>query len=158
MSSTAIATFNTSAKAQAAIADLKEAGFTESDIGVAARKRDNEHDDLFPDEGDETKADEGAVAGATTGLVGGTLWGVGIAAGLLPAIGPVIAGGTLAAIVASGATAAAAGGLAGSLIGLGIAEDDANQYAADFDSGKTVVTVKAGDRIDLADTILQRHA
>jgi len=78
-------------------------------------------------------------------------------AGLLPAIGPVIAGGTLAAILASAATGAAAAGLAGALIGLGIPEEEADYYEGEVGSGRTVVTVKAGDRYDEARQVLQRY-
>ena len=51
-----------------------------------------------------------AAAGILAGRRSGARWGIGIAAGVLPMIGPVIAGGTLAAIAASrrlGASAAA---------------------------------------------------
>jgi hypothetical protein len=52
------------------------------------------------------------------------------AAGVLPAIGPVIAGGLLAAVAASAAAGAAAGGIVGALIGLGIPEEEARYSEA----------------------------
>ena len=57
----------------------------------------------------------------------GALWGLGILAGIVPAIGPAIAGGTLAAILSSAAAGAATAGVAGALIGLGIPEDEAKR-------------------------------
>jgi uncharacterized protein (TIGR02271 family) len=67
----------------------------------------------------------------------GALWGLGILAGVLPAIGPAIAGGTLAAILSSAAAGAATAGIAGTLIGLGIPEDEANYYHQEFRAGRT---------------------
>ncbi len=63
---------------------------------------------------------------------------------MLPAIGPVIAGGALAAIAASAAGTAAAGGLIGALVGLGIPEEEAKYYESEFNEGRTVVTVNCG--------------
>ncbi|MGH7129004.1 MAG: general stress protein, partial [Planctomycetaceae bacterium] len=78
-------------------------------------------------------------------------------AGLLPAIGPVIAGGLLMSILASAAGGAAAGGLVGALIGLGIPEEEARFYDTEFRAGRTVVTVQAGDRYDEAFAICNRR-
>ena len=41
------------------------------------------------------------------------------------------------------ASGAAAAGLAGALVGLGIPEDEAKHYDTEFQSGRTIVTVKA---------------
>ncbi len=81
---------------------------------------------------------------------------MGILAGVLPAIGPVIAGGTLAAIAASAATGAAAGGLAG-IAWLGVSEDDVKYYDNEFSRGRTVVTVDAGSRVADASRVMSRH-
>ena len=79
-------------------------------------------------------------------------------AGVLPAIGPVIAGGALAAIAASAAGTAVAGGLVGALIGMGISEDEAEYYDREFEQGRTVVTVKAsGAQYQTAHRILDRY-
>ena len=75
---------------------------------------------------------------------------------MLPAIGPVIAGGLLASILASAATAAAAGGLAGALIGMGIPEEEARHYESELKAGRTVVTVRANGRGAEAWDILNR--
>ena len=80
-----------------------------------------------------------------------------MAAGLIPAIGPVIAGGTLMALVASAGTGAAVGTVLGGLIGLGIPEDDAAYYDSEFRTGRTLVTVQAGDRTAEAAAILNRY-
>ncbi len=137
---TVVGVFHSHAEARKAVAELKSAGFTDEQIGVASRDQEG----TFAEQNEETMAEEGAVAGAATGLGAGALWGLGIVAGALPAIGPVIAGGALAAVAASAATAAAAGGLVGALVGYGIPEEEANYYHSEFESGRTIVTVKCG--------------
>ena len=84
------------------------------------------------------------------------MWGLAVAAGILPGIGPAIAGGTLAAVLSSAAVGAAAAGLGGALIGLGIADEDAEFYENEVRSGRVLVTVRAGERADTARAILER--
>jgi uncharacterized protein (TIGR02271 family) len=74
----------------------------------------------------------------------------------LPAIGPAIAGGTLAAILSSAAAGAAAAGLAGTLSGMGIPKDEAEFYESEFKAGRTIVTVNAGSRSAEALAILRQ--
>jgi hypothetical protein len=152
----AIGVFEDRAQAQRAIGELKIAGFTEKQIGVTARDQDGRSTGELGDAKGATHAKEGAVAGLAAGAGVGTLWGLGILAGVLPGIGTAIAGGTLAALVSSAAAGAAAAGLAGTLIGLGIPEDEATYYDEQFRSGRVVVTVQADDRRLEAESILQR--
>jgi len=155
---TVIGIFDDRTQAQRAIADLKRAGFTESDIGVTTRDAESGDARLAHDtDKGETHAKEGAVAGVAAGAGVGALWGLGILAGVLPAIGPAIAGGTLAAILSSAAAGAATAGIAGALIGLGIPEEEANYYDQEFRAGRTLVTVQARGRQAEALLILQ-HA
>ena len=142
---TIVGVFRTHTDAQRAVRELKDAGFTDEQIGITHQHEDAEgyakqHED------DETMAGEGAAAGAAVGAGTGALWALGIAAGMLPAVGPIIAGGILASVAASAAGAAAAGGLIGALIGLGIPEDEAEYYHSELKEGRTIVTVKAHDR------------
>lgn len=152
----AVGVFETREKAEAAIAELEGAGFSSSDIGIAARDDRGEWSEFrTPDE--TTAAEKGAMAGAATGAGVGGLWALGIAAGMLPAIGPVIAGGLTASILASAATGAAAGGMVGSLVGLGFSEEDAHAYETEFANGRVIVTVRARDRYVQASRILLSH-
>lgn len=153
---TAIGVFNTHADAQKAVNELRRSGFSETEIGVASRDGKPVKDaSAATDKG--SKIAVGATAGAATGAGVGALWGLGIVAGLLPAIGPVIAGGTLAALLASGAIGAAAAGLTGALVGLGIPEHEAAHYESEFQAGRTIVTVKApSNRYAQAMDILSR--
>ena len=137
---TVVGVFHSHAEAQRAVNQLKDAGFDDDQIGIASQDQEG----TYAEQTEETMAEEGAVAGAATGLGAGALWGLGIVAGALPAIGPVIAGGALAAVAASAAGAAAAGGVVGALIGLGIPEEEAEYYNREFESGRTIVTVKCG--------------
>jgi uncharacterized protein (TIGR02271 family) len=154
---TVVGVFHSHHEAQKAVHELKSAGFTDDQIGVAAQDKDGTHaGSRVRDEGNKSGA--GAAAGAATGLGAGALWGLGIVAGVLPAIGPVIAGGALAAIAASAAGTAVAGGLVGALVGMGIPEDEAKYYDREFEQGRTVVTVKArGAQYQTAHRILDRY-
>jgi uncharacterized protein (TIGR02271 family) len=137
--------------AQACVNDLKRSGFRDNEIGMVTRDGD------AAAETSDNKVGEGAAIGAATGAGVGALWAIGIAAGLLPAIGPVIAGGMLASILASAAGGAAVGGIVGALVGLGIPEEDAEFYESEVKAGRTIVTVKAGTRDQLAQEIIERH-
>jgi hypothetical protein len=150
---TVVGVFTNRTQAQDAVADLRRAGFTEQEIGVVSH--DEERPDTHAgDSGDAVTG--GAVAGAAAGAGVGALWGLGIMAGLVPAIGPVIAGGTLAAILASAATGAAVAGLAGALLGMGLSREEAEYYEGEFRQGRTVVTVHTLGRADEARMILDR--
>jgi hypothetical protein len=157
--STAIGVFDRRDRAREAIHALKNAGFTDSQLGLISRdgaEREQNHNDLSPPPAHshwEEGAEIGAAAGATTGLG----LGLAVAAGLIPAIGPIIAGGTLIALVASAGAGATVGTVLGGLIGLGLPEDDAAYYDAEFRSGRTLVTVQAGDRYSEAMAILRAH-
>jgi hypothetical protein len=153
---TAIAIFDDRIQAQRAIAQLNRAGFTEKEIGVTARDM-GEADGGAADGGKKTHAKEGAIAGVAAGAGVGALWGLGILAGVLPGIGTAIAGGTLAAILSSAAAGAATAGVAGSLIGLGIPEEEAKYYDQEFQAGRIVVTVDAGSRLQEAQSILVQN-
>lgn len=156
----AVGAFESQRDAQAAVRELRDAGFTEEQIGVVAHNSETDEADYAgraaPSSGD-SKAAEGAVAGAATGAGVGALWALGIAAGLLPAIGPIVAGGILGSILLSAAGGAAVAGIAGALIGLGLPEKEAKYYENEFRDGRTIVTVRADHRYDEAVAILQQN-
>jgi hypothetical protein len=83
--------------------------------------------------------------------------GLAVAAGLIPGLGPAIAGGTFMALLASAGTGAAVGTVLGALVGLGIPEDEASFYESEVANGRTVVTVHSADRVTEADAILRAH-
>jgi len=151
-----VGVFSNQAQARLALQELRDAGFTEQQLGL-----------VTPSGGDggwrgetsdpDTNWEEGAGAGAATGAALGGLWAVGIAAGALPAIGPIIAGGVLASVLASALGGAAVGGVVGALIGLGLSEDEARGYEDEFKAGRTLITVQAPGRFAEAVGILRRN-
>jgi len=154
--STVVGVFEDRDQARRAVEELKRMGFRDDQIGVVS------HDDDRRDVGDKTTegtgsyASEGAAIGAATGAGVGALWALGIAAGLLPGIGPVIAGGLFASLLASAAGGAAVAGIAGALIGMGIPESEAQYYEEEFKGGRTIVTVRAERRYDEVEATLRR--
>src|SRR5690349_17216396 len=91
--------------------------------------------------GDEdVSAGEGAAIGA--------VWGglVGLAALLIPGIGPFIAFGALGAALTGAVTGAVVGGITAALVDFsGIPEDEARAYETMLTEGKALVAVKARD-------------
>jgi hypothetical protein len=91
-----------------------------------------------------TGAGLGAVLGAAAAL-------------LIPGVGPVVAGGVLAMAFGGAVAGTAVGGIFGAMTGLGISEDEARFYEKEFESGRALVTVKAGSRAADAAMILRKH-
>jgi uncharacterized protein (TIGR02271 family) len=151
---TVVGLFRDSTTAERAVRDLKDAGFTDKEIGVLMR--DPAEQRKFTDD-TGTKAGEGAAAGAATGGVLGGVFGLlaGVGALVIPGIGPIVAGGVLASTLAGAGIGAAAGGLAGALIGMGIPEEEAQYYERGFRAGGILVTVDAGARKAEARQILR---
>ncbi|MGH7629282.1 MAG: general stress protein, partial [Gemmatimonadales bacterium] len=146
---TVVGLFRNRGDAEQAISDLKDAGFTREQIGIAIKDR-NEQRDLA--EGTDTSAaGKGALAGAVSGgLVGGIIGLLGSL--LIPGLGPIVVGGVLESVLVG--AGAATGGLIGALVGLGVSEEDAKHFDAGFREGGTLVTVDAGSRVDEAEGIL----
>lgn len=154
---TVVGVFEDHHQAQKAVNELKRAGFTDDQIGVAGRNYDRAGGTLSSDGDDQDSyAGEGAAAGLAAGAGIGALWGLGILSGVMPVIGPAIAGGTLGIILSSAAAGAAAAGLTGALVGMGIPKDEAEFYETEFRSGRTIVTVACNGRESEASSLLRR--
>lgn len=158
---TVVGSFESRNQAQDAVAELRRLDFRDDQIGVVTRSAVNDPDVIdntgMPDNlGIDTNWERNAGVGAAAGAVTGTGLGLAIAAGLIPAIGPVVAGGTLAALFASAGAGAAAGGIIGSFVGLGISDDDAKFSEDELNSGRTIVTVAAHGRYAEAAEVLNR--
>jgi hypothetical protein len=149
--STVVGVFTSPSQAQKAFDELRKAGFSNQHLGVVGRDADVRKEITGTA---ESKAATGAAAGVAAGAGIGLLWGLGVAANLIPAIGPVIAGGTFAALAASAATGAAAAGIAGALIGAGIPEEDAVFYENEVKAGRILLTVNAEGRPGTAEKII----
>jgi len=150
---TVVGVFPTRPQADAAMRDLRAAGFKDDQIGLVGRNAAGK----MVDESGETYAEEGAAAGAVAGAAGGALVGLGVISGVIPVIGPVLAIGTLGTVLLNAAGGAAIAGIAGALIGWGIPEEDASFYESEVKAGRFLVTVDAGNRKDEAWAIIHRH-
>ncbi len=145
-----VAVFQERTQAEQAVAELKRAGFRDSDIGLISKENQG-------DAGRKTAT--GAATGAAAGAGVAALASLGMTFGVIPVIGPILAVGPLGAALLSAVGGAAAGGLVGALVGLGVSEDAAKYYQSEISAGRTLVTVKADGRASEAWTILQRfHA
>jgi hypothetical protein len=139
--------------ADAAIRDLKAAGFRDDQVGIALQDREEQGDLLEPTRAKEAEA---AAAGAVSGgLVGGLIGLLGSL--LVPGVGPIVVGGVLASTLTGAGIGAATGGIIGALVGLGVPEPDARHFDQGLRQGSTLVTVDAGPRTPEALTILDRH-
>ena len=99
--------------------------------------------------------DVSAGQGATVGAVWGGV--VGLAALLIPGVGPFIAAGAIASALTGAALGAGLGAIGGALTGMGVPEEEARWYAKQVHGGSTLVTVDAANRFDEAQKILRRH-
>jgi uncharacterized protein (TIGR02271 family) len=157
---TIVGMFDNVAEAHRAVDELTRLGLSRSDISVIAPKRDATDTVETTDTGDRTHAAEGAGIGATTGAIAGGAAGILASLGLLaiPGIGWLLAAGPIVATLTGAGIGAAAGGIIGGLVGLGIPEEDAEQYEEGIRRGSTVVTAKADEsQADEAAAILERH-
>lgn len=150
-------------EAEAAVRDLKNAGYDMNQVSVIARDNDNIA-------GQETtkkignKADDGAAADALTGGALGGITGllVGLGALAIPGIGPILLAGAeataIATTLAGAGIGAAAGGLVGALIGLGIPEEKARIYSDRVGRGSFLVMVTGtAAEISPVEAIMRRH-
>jgi hypothetical protein len=171
---TVVGLFRNRSEAEDTIRELKAAGFTNDQIGVAIQDKTGSGESTREPaaEGSRTDVDEeevgkiveetatgmaeGASVGAITGGVIGGLVGL-ISSLLIPGLGPVVVGGVLASTLMGAGLGAATGGLIGALVGMGVPEEDAKYFDAGFRKGGTLLTVDAGESTPEALAILQRR-
>jgi len=137
-----VGTFDSEREATRAIDQLKDLGYTNDQISVVAKNKD---DVAGIEESTGTHVADGAATGAVTGGalggIGGLLVGLGLLA--IPGVGPLLAAGPIAATLSGAALGAGAGGLVGALIGLGVPEDEARLHEGSLKAGKILVIVDA---------------
>jgi hypothetical protein len=153
---TAVGVFADRTHAEHAVEQLRRSGFTPEQIGFVVPDAPSQVEVPPLDRG--TKAGEGAATGLAAGAALGGLVGAALATVIIPGVGPVIASGLLAAVLTGAAAGAASGGMLGALIGLDVPEEEAHHYQREFHSGRSLVTVRAGERYDEAVAILQQAA
>ena len=164
MAKTVIGLFDNRAEAQNVVQELMGEGFRRDDISVMSKKlegQDNKQGETVAyveEDGDEQIKDmaKGAGTGAAIGGLAGLL--LSLTAFAIPGIGPVLAAGPLAAVIAGAGIGATAGGLISGLTRLGVPEEDANYYAEGVRRGGTLISVEAADdKADSAVAIMKRH-
>jgi uncharacterized membrane protein len=134
---TIIGIFDDQATARRALETLRDGPLSLEDISLIAQNADGTI-------GTGNSGDVSAGEGATVGAVWGGL--VGLAALLIPGVGPFIAFGALGAALTGVVTGAVVGGITAALIDFsGIPEDEARGYEEQLRAGKTLIAVKARD-------------
>lgn len=152
-----IGVFPTRSAGLAAVRDLRAGGLPEDRVGILS-KRDSETDNIGPgDDPTYSRWEEGTAVGAVTGGLTGVGLGLAVAAGLIPAIGPAIAGGMFVALLASAGAGATVGTLAGGLIGLGVPEGEAGYYGEQVAAGRTVVAARTEGPAPWVAELFKKH-
>jgi uncharacterized membrane protein len=134
---TIIGIFDDALSARRALEALRDGPLPLDDVSIVSR---NTETGAAVANDDDVSAGEGAAVGA--------VWGglVGLAALLIPGVGPFIAGGALFAALTGAVTGAVVGGVAAALIDFGgIPEEEARGYESMVHEGKTLVAVRAND-------------
>ncbi|MEO7911430.1 MAG: hypothetical protein ABIV47_17435 [Roseiflexaceae bacterium] len=134
---TVIGIFDDQATARRALETLRDSSLPLEDISIISQNTDGK---ITSGETGDVSAGEGATVGA--------VWGglVGLAALLIPGIGPFIAFGALGAALTGVVTGAVVGGISAALIDFsGIPDDEARGYEEQIHAGKTLVAVKSRD-------------
>ena len=108
-------------------------GFAHDQVGFVIRGTDAIRGGMIVDTLG-TKDGKGAVAGAVTGgVIGGVL--AAAVSLLIPGVGPIVAGGVLAASFGFAIAGTAVGGILGAMAGLGVSEEEAKFYEREFNEG-----------------------
>lgn len=135
MAVTIVGIFDDPYAARRALENLRDGPLMLDDISIISRATES---GAAVSNDTDVSAGEGAAIGA--------VWGglVGLAALLIPGIGPFVAGGALFAALTGAATGAVVGGIAAALIDFGgVPEDEARRYESMVQQGRTLVAVKA---------------
>jgi hypothetical protein len=152
---TLVGIFQSRDEAELVLDELRQAGFDEKDLGFAIRGDDAVAGGAITD-APLTKDGQGTVKGMVAGGLAGGLLGA-AAVLVVPGVGPLLAMGVLASVLGFGAAGVATGGILGAMVGLGVSEEEARVYEKEFNSGRAIVTVHAGQHVTEARQILGRY-
>lgn len=145
------ALFDSPQRAAAALREVRRAGIHSDDFSIIAHRGVLDEDDLSVK---ETDSRQGFSRGVLFGSVAGA-----VTAGLLAGPFGLIGVGPLAAALFGGAAGGAYGALGAGLAGLGVPDKTLQQWAAELEAGKVVVTVtvKGSEREATVESIFAAH-
>ncbi|HEX8145910.1 MAG TPA: YsnF/AvaK domain-containing protein [Pyrinomonadaceae bacterium] len=159
MAKTVVGLFDDRTAAQNAVRELTAEGFRGEEVSVVSKKPDGKGVEVEYVEEDGREQVEDMAKGAGTGAAigAGAALLLSLTALSVPGIGPVLAAGPLAALIAGAGVGAAAGGLVSGLKRLGVEDDEANTYAEGLKRGGTLVTVNTdNERAERAVGVMRR--
>jgi len=159
MAKTVVGLFDEREAAQNAVRELLAERFTNDQISVVSKKPDGKgvQVEYVEEDGREQIGDMAKGAGTGAAIGAGAALLLSLTALSIPGIGPVLAAGPLAALIAGAGIGATAGGLVTGLTRLGLGDEEAHTYAEGLKRGGTLVTVDAGDhRADRAVAVMKR--
>lgn len=149
-----VGVFEEEAEVVKAIDALKQAGFSDDQIGVASKRWSKELEAVRVDK--QRVAEKGAVRGSLVGSGIGAVLGL-VGGILVPGVIPIVAGSAIAGMIGGAAAGAAAGAYVGPFIALGFSEEESRKHHEHVEQGRTVLLVYAPDRIDEARKIMVDH-
>jgi hypothetical protein len=158
---TVVGLYDTSAQARQVMQDLLQHGVPRHEMSLIMPHPEGQEAER-PNGEEETAAvvrhhgAEHLGMGAVLGGIGGLV--VGLSTLVIPGFGPMIVAGPLAIALAGAGVGAYAGVIAGSLIHLGVSEQEAGHYAERLRRGGALVVVQLPhDLADRAEGIMNRH-
>lgn len=165
---TVVGVFSRHDQAEKAVRALRDEGFKENEISIAAKdergaqegqgERNGRSGGFMMEAAQESMTvteqniGDGTALGGALGGIAGLLAGAGALA--IPGIGPILAAGPLAAALSG----AVAGGIAGGLIDMGIPETEGKRFEDEVKAGKAIAIVKCDqEKAEQAAQILQQN-
>lgn len=163
---TVVGVFSQHDQAEKAVRALRDSGFRENEISIAAKDQQGGGSDRESgnSEGFGMEAASEGMTAVDTNIGDGAAWGgaLGGIAGLMasagalaiPGIGPILAAGPLAATLSG----AVAGGIAGGLIDMGIPETEGKRFEEDVKSGKALAIIECDQqKASQAESVLREN-
>jgi hypothetical protein len=150
---TVVGTFHFCLEAERALRTLREAGFGRNEIGVAMRRADKGGEGA-PNGNLDQRTTQGTPPTTLNGMDLNALLTLGVRSGVVPGVGPTIAIGPLSAIFSDAAANNGTSRLVHALEGAGVPATLAAYYQNEFEAGRVIVTVDAGQRCREATDIL----
>lgn len=144
---TLVAVFDNAARAEKAVSELRQQGFSQEEISIVSKNQANRQGEHYEDD-----ITDGALTGGTLGGIGGLLVGAGALA--IPGIGPIVAAGPIAAALSG----ALAGGVAGGLIDWGIPAEASKRYETHVSKGNVLAIIQTQQpKVNQATSLLNQN-